>query len=231
MIKTVQGRWGEVNFFAKDEYVGKSLYNYGEYGPDETEKILSLANGLCLDIGANLGCITQALETKGFEVVAFEPQPEVFKLLQSNIKSLAYNTAVGSKRDTAVMPKVYYSEKGNFGGLSLGTTGLYGSIAVTIVPVDEFEFQNVGFMKIDVEGYEEEVLKGAYETIQRCKPIIYLEDDRIEKRTSLRAFIKSMGYTYEQHQPLLYRENNFFGLKKNVWDKNYASHNLICTPC
>ena len=90
--------------------------------------------------------------------------------------------------------------------------------------------RDVGFMKIDVEGYELEVLQGAVETIAHCKPILYIEDDRGDKSRALHQYIEYLGYSIEEHKPPLYRENNFFGLKKNVWDKNYASHNLICRP-
>ena len=234
MIKTVDSRWGPCTYFLKDEYVGKSIHNYGEYNPDETEKIVSLAdkNKLCLDIGANIGVISMALVASGFEVQAFEPQPEVYKLLNMNVGKNVHNIALGMGAGMASMPKVYYSQKGNFGGLGIGTKSIYGSYEVPVATLDSFEFTNVGFIKIDVEGFEEAVLRGGIETITRDKPIMYIEDDRIDKRVSLRAYIKSLGYTYEMHQPTLYRENNFFGLKKNVWaPKNFASHNLICLPC
>ena len=231
MLLAVEGRWGKVKFFGKDEYVGKSLYNYGEYGPDETEKIIGLASDLCLDIGANIGCISQALVVSGCRVIAFEPQPEVFKLLAENVECEKYNVALGSFAGTAKMPKVYYSVKGNFGGLGIGTKSIYGSYDVPMRTLDSYGLHDVGFMKIDVEGFELEVLRGAAETINRCKPIMYVEDDRIDKRKALRAKIVELGYTIEEHQPTLYRENNFFGLKKNIWDRDYASHNLICMPC
>ena len=86
MIREVNGRWGSCRYFAKDEYVGRSMHYYGEYNPDETEQILKLASGRCLDIGANIGCISQALVASGFRVEAFEPQPEVYKLLRSNVR-------------------------------------------------------------------------------------------------------------------------------------------------
>lgn len=236
MYKEVNGRWGKCKFFAKDEYVGRSMYNYGEYNPDETEMILSLARGKCLDVGANIGVISQALLTNGFDVVAFEPQPEVYRVLVENINNVgrggvAVNTAVGDRAGEAEMPKVYYSEKGNFGGLGIGSKSMYGSYRVPVVTIDSYKFDDVGFMKIDVEGFEAEVLDGAASTIGRCRPIMYIEDDRTMRSKALRAKIESMGYTIEEHKPTLYREENFFSLKKNVWDRNYASHNLICRPC
>ena len=236
MHKTVDSRWGPCTYFKKDEYVGRSIHNYGEYGPDETEKILELADKtkLCLDIGANIGVISMALIAGGFKVEAFEPQPEVYKLLKKNVglDANVHNTALGMAAGVADMPKVYYSDKGNFGGLGIGAKSIYGSYQVPVATLDSFNFENVGFIKLDVEGFEEQVLRGGVETILRDKPIMYIEDDRMEKSATLRAYIQELGYTYESHKPLLYRENNFFGLKKNIWaPMNYASHNLICTPC
>lgn len=232
MLKSVEGRWGKCTYFAKDMYVGRSMHYYGEYNPDETEKILELANDLCLDIGANIGCISQALAVNGFKVVAFEPQTEVYKVLCQNFSGESHNVALGDDECWATMPKVYYSDKGNFGGLSVGGKSIYGTYKIPVRVLDRYTFdERVGFIKIDVEGYELKVLQGAVKLITKDKPILYIEDDRIEKSVELRKFIRDMGYTIEEHQPPLYRENNFFNHKKNVWDKLYASHNLICKPC
>lgn len=238
-FREVKGRFGSVRYFGKDEYVGRSVHNYGEYNPDEVEMVISLASGrgLALDIGANIGCISQGLIASGCDVVAFEPQPEVFKLLQYNMENAfgtafrrAYNVALGSEAGTAKMPKVYYSDKGNFGGLGLGESSIYGSYDVPVVTIDSFEL-DIGFLKMDVEGFEYEALLGAANTIARCRPIMYIEDDRPAKSARLRAHITALGYTIEEHHPPLYRKLNHFGLQKNIWDKNYVSHNLICRPC
>lgn len=234
MHKIINSRWGTCKFFSKDEYVGKSLYYYGEYNPDETEKILELATPakLCLDIGANIGCISQALLANGHSVLAFEPQPEVFKVLSFNVgERNCVNTAVGSGRGTALMPKVHYSTKGNFGGLAIGDNSIYGQIVVDMLTIDSLDLPQVGLIKLDVEGFELDALKGAKNTISKYKPVMYVEDDRLEKSRKLRDYITSLGYKITEHKPMLYRENNYAGLKRNVWNKNYASHNLICTPC
>jgi FkbM family methyltransferase len=239
MYREVNGRWGFCRFFGKDEYVGRSMFSYGEYNPDETEMILSLAAEQaqktdmhrCLDIGANIGCISQALLHEGFIVEAFEPQPELFELLEYNARcGVCHNTACGDKIGFATMPKVQYSAKGNFGGLGLFEKSIYGDYKVPVLTIDSLEYDDVVFIKIDVEGYELEVLKGATKTINRLKPIMYIEDDRSEKSHTLRAYINALGYTIEEHKPTLYRDRNFFGLHKNIWGRNYASHNLICRP-
>jgi len=233
-ITKIESRWGPCSYFSKDEYVGKSLWNYGEYNPSETEMIISLApkDKLFLDIGANFGVMAMAALASGFtNVVAFEPQPEVFKLLSENIPSgKAFNTALGASIGSAKMGKLRYSDRNNIGGLGLGTITPYGQITVPVTTLDSYEFTNVGFIKLDVEGFEEQVLIGGRETILRDKPIMYIEDDRAERSASLRRYITALGYTIEEHKPPLFREDNFFGKKINIWGRNYVSHNLICRP-
>jgi FkbM family methyltransferase len=234
MLKTIDSRWGATTFFIKDEYVGRSLWYYGEYNPDETEKIIELANsreGICLDIGANIGVISQALLCSGHKVHAWEPQPEVFKLLRKNATAATvHNAAVGDVAGVVQMPKVHYSVKGNFGGLGIGGVSRLGTYDVPVVTIDSYDLPVVGFIKLDVEGYEILALRGAINTITRDRPILYVEDDRGELSVELRKFITSLNYSIVEHRPHLFREKNFFNCSKMCWDRVYASHNLICTP-
>jgi FkbM family methyltransferase len=230
-MRYVDGRWGRTWFYGKDEYVGRSLFHYGEYNPEETEKIITLASGTCLDIGANFGVMGQALEANGFTVISFEPQPDVFEVLSKNVRGTCYNMGLSDAPATLSMPKILRGSRANYGGQSIGTRSELGTIPVSVVTLDSFEFSDIGFMKIDVEGFEERVLRGAVSTIARCRPIMYIEDDRREKSASLRAYITSLGYTIEEHFPPLYSPDNYFKLERNIWDRNYVSHNLICTPC
>ncbi len=66
--------------------------------------------------------------------------------------------------------------------------------SVEMVTLDSFNLDNVSFIKIDVEGHEIEVLKGARATLERNKPVMVIEvygrsdkDDRLD-------FIRSLGY-------------------------------------
>ena len=234
-IRSVDGRWGKCYFFAHDVFIGPSLLHYGEYNPDETEFLLKLAtqagkDKIVLDIGANIGAIAQALEQSGFTVEAFEPLPEVFALLKKNFKGKAHNVALGERGGTTTMPKISYDKENNFGGFSCGTAYKdAGSIDIPIHKLDDYKFDNIGLMKIDVEGYEERVLRGAMETIKRCKPILYMEDDRDDKSASLHKTLAELGYRCEQHRPYLYREANFFNKKENIWGNNkYWNRNIVC---
>lgn len=231
-MRSVKGRFGEVWFYGKDEYVGKSLFNYGEFSAEECDIILSLADRtkLSLDIGANVGVMAQMFEYHQMPCVAFEPQPEIHKLLQKNFSGETHNCALGSAEGVAQMPRLRYGARYNYGGMSLNTRTDLGSYPVPVKTLDSFNFENVGFIKLDVEGWEEEVLKGATDTISRCKPVMYIEDDRHEKTVSLRKYITDLGYSIEESKPPLYRPNNFFGKKVNVWGRDIISLNLICRP-
>jgi FkbM family methyltransferase len=234
-MRSVQGRFGETWYYGKDEFVGKSFHNYGEFSGEESDIILGLANKnkLSLDIGANIGAMAQMFEYYDYPCIAWEPQSEIYKLLKKNFHGEAHNCALGSADGTAEMPKLRWGARYNYGGMSLNTTTELGHYTVPVKTLDSYNLTNVGFMKIDVEGWEEEVLKGAKETILRDRPIMYIEDDRKDKSVSLQRFIKEeLGYTIEKSIPPLYRANNFFGLARNVWaPNNYISENIICRPC
>lgn len=234
-MRSVEGRWGTVWYYGKDEYVGRSLHNYGEYNPNETEKIIELArlgDGLCLDIGANFGVMAQAMQASGLTCLAFEPQPDVYDVLCRNVSpTYCFNIGLGATAATMQMPKILRGSKCNYGGQGIGYKSELGAIDVRVETLDSLNFQDLGFMKIDVEGFEEQVLIGGRETILRDKPIMYIEDDRREKSASLRKYIEELGYTIEEHRPGLFRERNFFNNPVNIWAPyQYVSHNLICMP-
>lgn len=228
--------YGPCKFYGKDEFIGRSLYAYGEFSGLECAKIVSLAprERIFLDIGANIGVMSMALGFSGLTGVAFEPQPALFELLRENVSNFnvsCMNRAVGAADGVVKMPKLRYSDRMNFGGIGIGMKSVLGSYDVPMVAIDNCRLENIGFIKIDVEGYELQVLRGAEHTIRRFKPIMYIEDDRPEKSFDLRKFIKSLGYTIEEHRPPLFRVDNFAGNPKNIWNNNFESHNIICMPC
>ena len=64
-------------------------------------------------------------------------------------------------------------------------------------------------------------------TIGRCRPILYVENDRIEKSPALIETIMSLGYTLYWHLPPLYHPSNYFGNENNVFG-NIVSSNMLC---
>lgn len=61
------------------------------------------------------------------------------------------------------------------GGTHVTSASLSGLGAVELRTLDSYGFADVDFLKIDCEGYELEVLKGAKDTLARCKPCVIVE--------------------------------------------------------
>lgn len=231
-LQNCKTAYGDCWFYGKDEYIGRSLYNYGEWSGEECEKIIELSCGVCLDIGANIGFMSMAMLHAGHEVIAFEPQPQLFELLKRNARAArCENVALGLAAGTAKMARVRYGDKGNYGGVRLHTRSELGSIDVEVRTLDSYKLENVGFIKMDVEGYEKQVLLGAVDTLNRCSPTLYLEDDRDDLSKDLRGLLKELGYVnIEEHQPPMFRENNYAGNTKDIWaPTRYISKNIICS--
>ena len=153
-----------------------------------------------LDIGGNIGnhTIYFALECKANSVYTFEPQDDIFKILEKNIGlnsmgsiCTAYHCGLGSENGNA---KIFAYDKDNIGGTQLAMDSSGG---IEVRRLDDFHFQNINFIKIDVEGFEFDVIKGAKELLTSQSPIIYCEiyDDKYEKVTAL---LKSYGYEVKE---------------------------------
>jgi hypothetical protein len=76
---------------------------------------------------------------------------------------------------------------------------------------------------------EIEALHGAAATIERFRPLMYVENDRKDRSAALIARIQSYGYRLYWHLPPLYRPNNFRGDAENIFGGK-VSVNMICIP-
>jgi FkbM family methyltransferase len=106
---------------------------------------------------------------------AFEPNPSTFGYLsRAHIRRVtAYNVALSDAPSTATL----WLPDGD-GEASLirhENRPAVGSVSVQCRTLDSYGLDEVGFIKIDVEGHEQKVLKGARETIERCRPTVYVE--------------------------------------------------------
>jgi FkbM family methyltransferase len=131
-----------------------------------------------LDVGAHIGTHTiklaKAVGPSG-RVIAFEPQPKIFRELFMNMKInqlknvTFYWAGVGATvGQIELSPLVATNEGGT--GLD-GGTGRF----VELLTIDSLHLQNVSLMKIDVEGMEDQALEGAKETIASNRPAIVIE--------------------------------------------------------
>lgn len=141
-------------------------------------------NGCIIDIGANVGYWTMFLAKKGFSVHAFEPSPRPYRILKhrtqkyKNIRT--YPIALGDKSGIINMKLMKsFSQHSVMGVISDTPPGfeedVIGEISVPIRTLDNYEIENVAVIKIDTEGYEIPILKGARNTIFRYTPRLIIE--------------------------------------------------------
>lgn len=239
VTKMLQTRDGPMLALAGDKYITPCLETYGEFSPAEGRMLAQLIKpGMCVvEVGSNIGAHTLAM-ARGCHpgpLYAFEPQQRVFQVLCANLalndidNVIASPDACGAEPGRAVIPPTDYGESGNFGGVGLAMEGSPGQ-SVRVIALDALELPACGLLKVDVEGFETPVLLGARRTIARCRPTLYVENDRPQYRDALIRLIHAMGYRLYWHTPPLASPDNFNGVTQAIFERNYLSQNMLCLP-
>lgn len=138
-------------------------------------------NRNCVDAGANKGVFTYWMERLSRHVYAYEPNPKMFKTLVKSIGAKAtVNFAALSDQAGEFALRIPKTTRGSYSnqGASLNHFKVgdsYGEVMVDTRRLDDEGLTDVGFIKIDVEGHEMEVLDGAVATIKRDRPTLLIE--------------------------------------------------------
>ncbi len=231
-------RYGLMVYSKYDIFIGRSLALYGEWSETEIDIFRQILHpgDVVVEAGANIGSHTiflaQAVGLEG-TVFAFEPQRLIFQTLCANLvlndltNVITRHAALGRETGVIRVPFIDYKKSNNFGGLELG--GLGDGEQVEVQTIDSLQLPKCHLIKADVEGMELEVISGALETINRLRPIIYIENDRIEKSEELISLIQGMGYRLWWHISPLYNPDNFRGSKENIF-QDINCINMLCFP-
>lgn len=164
------------------------LRQYWLAGEWELRELCRLAPtpGLAIDVGANVGLYSYALKRLGHQVISFEPDQTYQKRLRALLGGTARieRVALSSAQGIGVMrvPALRNAYGGGLGSLSdraVSDEALATSYEVELRTLDSYGFDDVTFIKIDVEGHEEAVLAGAVNTLERSRPVVLVE---IEER-------------------------------------------------
>ncbi len=233
----IKARYGYVLYNKNDTYVGQSFDRYGEFSEGEVQLFRQLCqeNDIVVDVGANIGAHTlvfsQLVGEKG-RVYAYEPQRVVFQTLCANMalnsiqNTECHQVAVSSEPGTTRIPDIRYDMPANHGGFRV--MDFDSGVETPVATMDDLlDVPALKLIKIDVEGMEQEVIKGAKKTIARHKPFLYLENDQTDKSKALIEEIQSLGYRLFWHMPLLFNPENHAGEKENIY-QNIASINMLC---
>lgn len=164
-----------------------------------------------LDVGANMGnhSLYWANEGKAKKIYAFEPLPEAFDILKTNVeinnlqgKVIPLNIGLSSKKTNG---RAFVLVDDNIGGTSISQDP-EGNLKLERLDDIIFDEQHIDLVKIDVEGHELYVLQGARNTLLKYKPVIYIEIWN-ENVVKVHDYLTKMGYILQEniaHENYLY---------------------------
>ena len=202
----------------KDYYVPKNDLHFIEYlkrnnhyQEEQRNRAISYVEnwGFAIDIGANIGLWSKDLSSYFDRLVCFEPNPYCEDYLKKNInleKSKINSCALGEKNEI----KNLFIHPLNSGassfvnktkiGFQKDSGAIYGEFPketlqknVEVKKLDDFNYNNIDFIKIDVQGYELSVLKGAYNTLKLNNPILCIEEDNPSNSETI-PFLENLNY-------------------------------------
>lgn len=234
-LKSVQARHGKFYYYNEDELVGLALATYGEYSEAEVpvfEKVLREGD-VAIDVGANIGAFTVPMARfvgPTGKVIAFEASTANAELLWMNAE------ANGLSEVIEIVPKAASDKIGTISITQQDALHAYTMrdlnaerFNIDCITIDSLNLQKCKLIKIDVDRHEYQVLEGARETIKRCRPIIYIENEHDDLKERLIATLIDMGYRLYWHKPFQFNPDNFFGEKRNIF-ANIVSVMNVCVP-
>ena len=232
---TVETRHGVFDVFVEDELVGLSLTTYGEYSEGEVEvfrKVLKPGD-VAIDVGANIGAFTvpmAKLVSPGGNVFAFEASEANLDLLCRNVaqNNLDGNVNICARAASDHMGTLKVDKQSALHAYSRKDIN-EGEFDVECITIDSLELTRCKLIKIDVDGHELEVLNGAEQTIKRCRPVIYIENEIDAKREAMVAWFIDHGYRCFWHRPFMFNVDNWRSNQKNIFGALVSIMN-VCVP-
>jgi len=189
---------------SETDYIQGNLLRTGE--PYEHDLLRALAahvseGDLVVDVGANVGNHTLYLAVvAGARVLAFEPNPELTAALARSVRLNGLEERVEVRQravaDTAGRSSFTHLDAGNLGAQRIAAPGQDGDFAVVRLD-DEETGAPVRVLKIDVEGFELGVLRGAEQLILRDRPWISVECQDAAGFEAVNAWLTDHGYAYQ----------------------------------
>jgi FkbM family methyltransferase len=159
----------------------------GEFEPDIVRLFDALVGpgDTVLDIGANIGCTSILFGDRTRRVFSFEPSPSTFQFLSQNIQAAQLDNVTlvnsGLGKTAGSFDLTFSSDNRSGGFISDKTKASVGHQVETITilngddVVRQQGIERVHFIKIDVEGFEQNVIEGLAATIARDRPVVALE--------------------------------------------------------
>jgi FkbM family methyltransferase len=164
-------------------YYPQRIAKCAQFGEPELRILGDLVAPGCraLDIGANRGYYSYALSKIAGQVEAFEPHPDLARFLRRKLGRRVHIHEVAlSNHSGSAMLRIPQVDAGvdvhyNSSIRNVYAFDKYIETPVKVMTLDEFAYDDVGFIKIDVEGADMDVIEGGRLTIARNRPNMVVE--------------------------------------------------------
>jgi len=206
-----KGIWlpdGETHYqFIMDSHKSPEIDGKGTYQYRKLVSVMGVTPEpllLAIDIGSNIGFWTMHLCKLFDHVQCFEPVFSFRECFKKNMSGLSnYELHPEALGETEMKWPMVQGQEGHSGDTYLDPDydGEEDVPLVDVLTLDSFGYENVSFMKIDCEGYELFILKGAVETIKDSRPTIIVEQkpNRSQKfglgETDAVGYLEDLGMT------------------------------------
>jgi len=209
-FQPLETAWGGSILADPSKNIGYSIWTTGIYDLAVSEVMARLVNpgNTVIDAGANIGYMTVlggTLAGSTGRVISFEPHPDLFPILQKNAANAATRTsfakaelhqaALGSQKGTAelVLPDEMADNDG-IARIAQGDAGSGKTISVPVQTIDDvLGGDGAALLKIDVEGYELPVLKGARRALEERRITHILFEDHVGKDSPVVQYLRDVG--------------------------------------
>ncbi len=228
-LKLKRCKYGWMLFWG--QFIGKSFDRYGEYSESEVQLMRQFIRegDIVIDVGANIGDLTVPMAGMVGErgrVYAVESHAQNFNVLCAN---LALNHITNTKPINAFIATTPDADTSSAWGKYAFVSETWGA---PFLALDDLDLPACSFIKVDVDGKELDVLRSAEMTIERRRPVLYVENDVREASPELIRFMRDkLGYDLYWHPAPIFRADNFFGDPENHWaPRNIVSLMMLGVP-
>ena len=220
--KLILGKY-EFQTIKNDQGISTELQIYESHEPLTTHLMINelKEDMVCIDLGSNIGyyaVIESNIIGESGKIFAIEPSPINFPILKLNLENqkknnfVAYNIGIGDKNEEM---EFIISAKSNWSRIRMNNEKINSEDKVIKIPVktlnsfvNENDIKKIDILRMDVEGFEYNIIVGANNVLEKYKPKIFVEIHKMylgkEKTCKIFNDLKNKGYEIKYYIPRIY---------------------------